>query len=1203
MGSSQSKTAGPLLSKKKSPHDRQYNLPDAREKVRYEPEETESYNTAYEVSIDKFDYLIVFPLTEVRGQHKDPVMDKSELGLGKGGEKLGANVADKLGNVGGKLGSVVGSGIGAVAGGVGKGLGAIGGLFKNDRISWKEIKELWSNVAFGNDDDKARAVEFLASFWSRRTGSTPDDQDMIRMKAWQTLARDAILEKLTTKSGLQCKLTANQHFIFCRIRAPIKLLESKADELSYRLQLRGEIDPGSDEFWNRELLIRDENTDAAEYVAVELEQEKIIYTREDAVKILEKLYKSGKISASDLSIKDETPSQWSLRIHAIERIADKVPVSNKFPVYAGFSSKTEKRHLYNTYPTVRGHTFFRSKDRQCLTKSILDSHFDLEKLEQRRVIAGIMGLHDANRGEKVTKEILQKHWVGVWTADAADIGAPYVTHEAYEDNVSCPWYWRPFSQPLADIRDYFGEKIALYFAWLGYYTCFLFVLSVFSMLLYVVMIDRGAMDLTDTSDWWAYFYFVIVIIWSEIFQNTWLRQNSAIQLKWGTNKLEGIGEDYPRPQFQGTGPLVRSTINNAKIAVFPSETRAIRSLGSYGIIFLLIILNLCLIGGVYIGEYYLVLYYPTLVDNVYLAWGQASLHAFILQTNASLFPRFGIRLNNWENYRTETDFEDALVTKTLVFQVTNNFAAATFTTFGKGFIFDDCSGGSCIGDLRTLLFAIIFVRLGMTVWRLFKSIVYRFTDDIIGKANNKLHSIGGSAGKGEDDDDDVDVAERAELLQLSEESEDDKQFQEEIKLTNYEGTFNSYSESALQFGFVSLFSVAMPLLPVYALLENFFLIRVNAWRLCVLHRRPHVVVVGNIGEWAFFIKFLSYMGPFWGCGIIVFASPNFASTNTQDKVIIFLTAVQVMFYFKVIIGSLIKDVPEWVKLLAKRNEYVSTKYVTGVNTASSNEKSNEQKGYIDDQVDVDALNLYDLRKGQRVSEEEFVAMGELEAKRRGLMKEIRISKEKLQGIYKTENYNDNTGIGETKHGLPLGRLSVKLIQIDGLVGEGLEDLFVADVNNSFSKPKDQYVKIRVNIRASRKSTQAAPDFGALSDSSRFVLKPDGSGSVDQMMGPYAPIRTIDAEVVFSVLNVNDADASIAVASISLRELQDQEMHDLVLPLKARLANGDLVAPGRLFVSVQFQYSKVLPLRRRIYEVQGKLRDVEKDLAKLKAGKK
>eukprot|EP00606_Chrysophyceae_sp_TOSAG23-5_P000230 GSChrysophyteH2.ASY1.ANO1.782.1 assembled CDS len=1097
MGSSQSKIAGPLLSKKKSPHDRQYNLPDAREKVRYEPEERESYNTAYEVSIDKFDYLIVFPLTEVRGRHKDPVMDKSELGLGKGGEKLGANVADKL-----------------------------GGLFKNDRISWKEIKELWSNVAFGNDDDKARAVEFLASFWSRRTGSTPDDQDMIRMKAWQTLARDAILEKLTTKSGLQCKLTANQHFIFCRIRAPIKLLESKADELSYRLQLRGEIDPGSDEFWNRELLIQ---------------QEKIIYTREDAVKILEKLYKSGKISASDLSIKDETPSQWSLRIHAIERIADKVPVSNKFPVYAGFSSKTEKRHLYNTYPTVRGHTFFRSKDRQCLTKSILDSHFDLEKLEQRRVISGIMGLHDANRGEKVTKEILQKHWVGVWTADAADIGAPYVTHEAYEDNVSCPWYWRPFSQPLADIRDYFGEKIALYFAWLGYYTCFLFVLSVFSMLLYVVMIDRGAMDLTDTSDWWAYFYFVIVIIWSEIFQNTWLRQNSAIQLKWGTNKLEGIGEDYPRPQFQGTGPLVRSTINNAKIAVFPSETRAIRSLGSYCIIFLLIILNLCLIGGVYIGEYYLVLYYPTLVENVYLAWGQASLHAFILQTNASLFPRFGIRLNNWENYRTETDFEDALVTKTLVFQVTNNFAAATFTTFGKGLIFDDCSGGSCIGDLRTLLFAIIFVRLGMTVWRLFKSIVYRFTDDIIGKANNKLHSNGGSAGKGEDDDDDVDVAERAELLQLSEESEDDKQFQEEIKLTNYEGTFNSYSESALQFGFVSLFSVAMPLLPVYALFENFFLIRVNAWRLCVLHRRPHVVVVGNIGEWAFFIKFLSYMGPFWGCGIIVFASPNFASTNTQDK------------------------------------------YVTGVNTASSNEKSNEQKGYIDDQVDVDALNLYDLRKGQRVSEEEFVAMGELEAKRRGLMKEIRINKEKLQGVYKTENYNDNTGIGETKHGLPLGRLSVKLIQIDGLV--------------------DQYVKIRVNIRASRKSTQAAPDFGELSDSSRFVLKPDGSGSVDQMMGPYAPIRTIDAEVVFSVLNVNDADASIAVASISLRELQDQEMHDLVLPLKARLANGDLVAPGRLFVSVQFQYSKVLPLRRRIYEVQGKLRDVEKDLAKLKAGKK
>ena len=43
------------------------------------------------------------------------------------------------------------------------------------------------------------------------------------------------------RCGLQLKLSANSSHIFCRLRAPIKLLELQADKDNYPLQLKGEV--------------------------------------------------------------------------------------------------------------------------------------------------------------------------------------------------------------------------------------------------------------------------------------------------------------------------------------------------------------------------------------------------------------------------------------------------------------------------------------------------------------------------------------------------------------------------------------------------------------------------------------------------------------------------------------------------------------------------------------------------------------------------------------------------------------------------------------------------------------------------------------------------------------------------------------------------------------------------------------------------
>jgi hypothetical protein len=49
----------------------------------------------------------------------------------------------------------------------------------------------------------------------------------------------------------------------------------------------------------------------------------------------------------------------------------------------------------------------------------------------------------------------------------------------------------PWQQPLDEVRNYLGEKIALYFKWLGLYTSWLIVSSVVGTMLWIGIAADG----------------------------------------------------------------------------------------------------------------------------------------------------------------------------------------------------------------------------------------------------------------------------------------------------------------------------------------------------------------------------------------------------------------------------------------------------------------------------------------------------------------------------------------------------------------------------------------------------------------------------------------------------------------------------------------------------------------------------------------
>ncbi|XP_076341960.1 anoctamin-4-like isoform X3 [Tachypleus tridentatus] len=100
------------------------------------------------------------------------------------------------------------------------------------------------------------------------------------------------------------------------------------------------------------------------------------------------------------------------------------------------------------------------------------------------------------------------------------------------------------------------------------------------------------------------------------------------------------------------------------------------------------------------------------------------------------------------------------------------------------------------------------------------------------------------------------------------------QWESDYNLINQEelGLFSEYLEMVLQFGFVTIFVVAFPLAPLFALLNNITEIRLNARKFITFLRRPVAERVKNIGIWYRILNSVGKISVITNALIIAFTS-------------------------------------------------------------------------------------------------------------------------------------------------------------------------------------------------------------------------------------------------------------------------------------------------------------------------------------------
>nr|XP_046234933.1 anoctamin-6 [Scatophagus argus] len=520
--------------------------------------------------------------------------------------------------------------------------------------------------------------------------------------------------------------------------------------------------------------------------------------------------------------------------------------------------------------------------------------FGITKLLDGGVYKAAYPLHDCRFNVKSTEE-----------------GCPNERLLLYEEWAHPKSFYK--MQPLDLIRKYYGEKIGIYFAWLGFYTIMLALAAVVGLGCFIY-----GYKTQDTSTWskevcdpeiggkiimcpqcdreckyWrlnstceaskklcifdnfgTLVFAVFMSIWVTLFLEFWKRYQAELEYEWDTVEfLEQ--EEPPRPEYEAKCIYERKNpVTGVKEKVpYTACGRCVRVSIGIGTVLFWILLILASI--VAITVYRLAAFFafsarlraqdlkeleplkeyvtPQMATSV-----TASLISFVVIMILNvLYERVAIWITNFELPRTKTDYENSLTLKMFLFQFVNYYSSCFYIAFAKG------KAVGFPGDPVYLLGkyrneecdpggCLIELTTQLSIIMGGKAIWNNIQEVLLPWVKNLIfrHCTSAASEK---------VIPRW---------EQDYRLQPVSKL----GLFYEYLEMVIQFGFVTLFVASFPLAPVLALVNNLFEIRVDAWKITTQFRRVVPEKAQDIGAWQPILQGVAILAVATNAMIIAFTS-------------------------------------------------------------------------------------------------------------------------------------------------------------------------------------------------------------------------------------------------------------------------------------------------------------------------------------------
>ncbi|XP_053620466.1 anoctamin-8-like isoform X2 [Plodia interpunctella] len=496
------------------------------------------------------------------------------------------------------------------------------------------------------------------------------------------------------------------------------------------------------------------------------------------------------------------------------------------------------------------------------------------------------------------------------------VASMFPLHErAALENLRKKWVKTLFSpQPLDEISEYFGVKIGMYFAWLGHYTQSLTVPAVVGFIFWIW--------LGTANETWKDIAYVIFslfnVLWACVYLETWKRYSNVLAYKWGTLDQRDELLIEPRPLFQGEmGTSVVTGRPEPQYAAWRRRAwrHAVSAPAALCCLALCAAATLLLLRAQDWWE----------TRIVYLSWIPRAILAIIIAVEEEVYARIARWLNDKENYRLETKYENHLIVKIALFQFVNSFMSLFYIAFYlqdmdklKEQLAVLLITRQVIGNLKesALPYLIENLRLAKICVEVFGALspskvptsaqlteLFEKKIDSSGEAPENSLINGGTEKEDRRDSEPLvgqKVIHQAEL---------------ESQLFKYEGTFAEYLEMLTQLGHVVLFSSAFPLAALCALLNNAAEVRADAFKLCHVAQRPFGERVSSIGSWQHAMEAMVGVAVIVNCALIGLAGPLhrlLPDCAPATSVLMIVALEHVILVIIIALRIAIPEIPGWL---------------------------------------------------------------------------------------------------------------------------------------------------------------------------------------------------------------------------------------------------------------------------------------------------